>query len=78
MGKKTKRSHGISSSKEEVRDYVPGWFGGRLTSPRAQAAREGVQQLMRARVVAYVEARERAANDVPEIELEEPQTRFAP
>lgn len=52
MGKKSKEAVKANQPSKEL-NYVPGWFGGRLTTPAAQRATSEMSEWMKARVIAH-------------------------
>jgi hypothetical protein len=75
--KKSKGLHAKPFSDGATQNFVPGWIGGRLTSPLAQqAAKERMKQLMRDRVTTYGEIRDSSRMYAPEIIHEEPASSY--
>lgn len=65
MSKKSKGFTVKPFAEGDAVNYVPGWIGGRLTSPQAQKlAKERMKDAMRDRVVLFA-AKDRALADEP-------------
>ncbi|WP_327211356.1 hypothetical protein [Rhizobium leguminosarum] len=77
MSKKSKGLHAKPFSDGATLNFVPGWIGGRLTSPLAQKeAKDRMKEMMRDRVTTFGELRDLSRVHKQDVAYEEPVATF--
>jgi hypothetical protein len=77
MSKKSKGLHAKPFSDGATANFVPGWIGGRLTSPLAQKeAKARMKDMMRDRVTAFGDLRDLSRVHAREAACDEPAAAF--